>query len=891
MSLLWPYTSAMLRRRRRAAFAVSSSASTTICPPMMCSPPAKRSIVETSALRQQGLVTSRRESSSFTFAVMAMGDILPPRSSTLVRQVRTRCNGGRPHEMTSRSAAASRSGSWTPGSRRAATGAMTSSAPSSAAAARSDASSGTTLGSASTTSRRRSGALAAKEARWSSARKSRVSPMCTSRLRLSRRLAGVVTRASARAGTSRCGMTEVNHEPGPNITQSASRTAVRASWHGSGQVGTMPIEDTMPGDDATRCCPRTSTVSSGRSGSWPRISATMSSGSAAIGSTRPRAPSRRPTRSSPWTVSPSSSQMETIMRLPSAWPWRSPVPAKRCCSTSRQVWPQSLSSQSAASAMRRSPGGRTSNSSRRRPLEPPSSATVTTAVTSSVSSRRADRAAASPCPPPSATMRRWCGEPRGGREEATEKVLVTRSLAAQVPVDDEGVDAVASPEPSAQRLGDRHGPVLATRAADGDRDVAAALADVAVDHRVEQAAGPAQELVGALLPHDELADRRVPSGQGPQLGDPVRVGQEAHVEDDVGIERQAVLEPERHDGDAQLDAAVAREERGQLGAQLVHVEARAVDDDVGGRAQVEEQLALALDAVEEPAVTLQRVRAADALETPHEGLVGRVEEHEAGSLAPGAGRPDGVRELGEPPPGADVDDDGDLLQVCLGVARPGLVAQLGEMAEQLGRQVVDDEPAQVLEDVGGRAAAGAAHAGDDDDGGIGQGCLGGWAAVGGHSSTSPVVRFTAGSWGAPSAKWLTTADASDRPKPGTAMMSVMSAARRRLTEPNWRSSAFWRLAPSPGMPSSWEVVMALDRRWRWKVMANRWASSRSRWSRYRPSLVRGRMTGWSSRGSHTSSRRLASPTRATSSIPSSSSTACAALTWGSPPSTTTRLGG
>ena len=69
--------------------------------------------------------------------------------------------------------------------------------------------------------------------------------------------------------------------------------------------------------------------------------------------------------------------------------------------------------------------------------------------------------------------------------------------------------------------------------------------------------------------------------------------------------------------------------------------------------------------------------------------------------------------------------------------------------EQLGRQVVDDEPAEVLEDVGGRAAAGAAHPGDDDDRGIGQGRLGGGPAVGGHSSTSPVVRFTAGSWRCP----------------------------------------------------------------------------------------------------------------------------------------------
>src|SRR6478609_11541924 len=67
----------MSLRSRRAACAVSSSASTTIRPPTMCSPPANRSMADTSALRQHGFVTCRRLSSSFTFAVIAMGAILP----------------------------------------------------------------------------------------------------------------------------------------------------------------------------------------------------------------------------------------------------------------------------------------------------------------------------------------------------------------------------------------------------------------------------------------------------------------------------------------------------------------------------------------------------------------------------------------------------------------------------------------------------------------------------------------------------------------------------------------------------------------------------------------------------------------------------------------------
>src|SRR5471030_378689 len=63
-------------RSLRAAEAVSSSASTTIRPPTMCSPPANLNVADTSALRQQGLVTVSRLSSALTIAVIAMRAIL-----------------------------------------------------------------------------------------------------------------------------------------------------------------------------------------------------------------------------------------------------------------------------------------------------------------------------------------------------------------------------------------------------------------------------------------------------------------------------------------------------------------------------------------------------------------------------------------------------------------------------------------------------------------------------------------------------------------------------------------------------------------------------------------------------------------------------------------------
>ena len=61
-------------------------------------------------------------------------------------------------------------------------------------------------------------------------------------------------------------------------------------------------------------------------------------------------------------------------------------------------------------------------------------------------------------------------------------------------------------------------------------------------------------------------------------------------------------------------------------------------------------------------------------------------------------------------PGTYVDHDADLL---LGAA--GLVDQPHDLTQQARRQVVDDVEADVLELLGGRAAAGPGHPGDDDE--------------------------------------------------------------------------------------------------------------------------------------------------------------------------------
>ena len=99
----------------------------------------------------------------------------------------------------------------------------------------------------------------------------------------------------AAPGTSRCGITEVNHEPGPSTTQSASAMASSAAGAAGGSAGTSAIESMTPSVVATSTWPRTLVSASGSSGSSPRTSAVMSIGVSAIGSTRPVAPSSRPT--------------------------------------------------------------------------------------------------------------------------------------------------------------------------------------------------------------------------------------------------------------------------------------------------------------------------------------------------------------------------------------------------------------------------------------------------------------------------------------------------------------------------------------------------------------------------------------------------------------------
>ena len=68
--------------------------------------------------------------------------------------------------------------------------------------------------------------------------------------------ARVVASARPSSRSSRCGITLVNHEPGPSTTTSASRTASTASAHAGAPAGSRRTERTRPGVAAIDDWPR-----------------------------------------------------------------------------------------------------------------------------------------------------------------------------------------------------------------------------------------------------------------------------------------------------------------------------------------------------------------------------------------------------------------------------------------------------------------------------------------------------------------------------------------------------------------------------------------------------------------------------------------------------------
>src|SRR6266849_10405138 len=259
-----------------------------------------------------------------------------------------------------------------------------------------------------------------------------------------------------------------------------------------------------------------------------------------------------------------------------------------------------------------------------------------------------------------------------------------QKLPLHVPVADE--DAMAALlEPPPQLLDEHDRAVAAARAAEGDGEVALALALVVGEGEGEQVEQAAEELLALRAAEHPGGHRGIRARLRAQLLDEERVRQEAAVERQVRIARQAVLVAERDQRDGHRARLGTRDEVAQRAAQLVHGERAGVEDAVGELAQRPELLALVADAVRDATAGRRRVRPPRLAEAPHEDVVARFE----------------VEHLERHP-----------AQLFLRA-----LPQLDEARDQGHRQVVDAVEAQVLEHLDGGALAGAREAGDDDEAG------------------------------------------------------------------------------------------------------------------------------------------------------------------------------
>ena len=199
-----------------------------------------------------------------------------------------------------------------------------------------------------------------------------------------------------------------------------------------------------------------------------------------------------------------------------------------------------------------------------------------------------------------------------------------------------------------------------------------------------------------------------------QAGDEMRIGQEAAVEHQVGVERHAVFEAEALERQHQPRALGGGRATiaWKICAQLVNGEVRRVDDLVRHRADLAPASAAPRSIASATGrsgasgcgrrVSLKRRSSAASLASRNTSIGSQVRRR----LQP----PPDRRKLANEPALAHVDDDGDLGLVGVLAQR-----QVGQHRNQRRRQVVDAVVAEILERADRVRLAGAGHAGDDQE--------------------------------------------------------------------------------------------------------------------------------------------------------------------------------
>ena len=138
--------------------------------------------------------------------------------------------------------------------------------------------------------------------------------------------------------------------------------------------------------------------------------------------------------------------------------------------------------------------------------------------------------------------------------------------------------------------------MLAASTAERDCKIALPFLNVVRQKELEQVRSLIEELLRLRKLPDVLRDFWMAAGELAELGNEVRIGEKAHIEHKVRIRRNAILETKADGRDGEITVALAAfaalELRVDMGTELVNVESRSVEQDVGDVANRIEALAL-----------------------------------------------------------------------------------------------------------------------------------------------------------------------------------------------------------------------------------------------------------------------------------------------------------
>src|SRR6185437_7726474 len=184
-------------------------------------------------------------------------------------------------------------------------------------------------------------------------------------------------------------------------------------------------------------------------------------------------------------------------------------------------------------------------------------------------------------------------------------------------------------EPFGEALGDIDRTMAAASTSDGYRQIALALALVARQQRLEPVAELIEETREIGIGGDVFADGAILARERLQARNVMRIAQEAHIEHEVGIPRQAMAERER--GDENSEAGLGREMEipVQHAFQIAWREQRRVDDQIGAVAQRTHALALQAYTIADRSLCRERMRAARLGVAPLETIIVAIEENDA----------------------------------------------------------------------------------------------------------------------------------------------------------------------------------------------------------------------------------------------------------------------